>query len=115
MGACCNADGSKEEFDTTRPSLKGVSGPDDQMMRLVKVQAFVKGYLYRKKYRQYKENPAMFDELYPDLASVKESTTPYFCEGVQEVVAKLGAFRFEDEQSEQMLKKAGGVPTEKEM
>ena len=39
MGACCNASGSTSEFETTRPSVIAgeASGPDDQMMKLVRV------------------------------------------------------------------------------
>ena len=82
-------------------------------MRLIRVQALVRGYLLRRKYRQLKKNPELYDELYPDLASMKASTTPYFNQAVQEVIAQLGEFRYEDEQSEQMLKKAGGNPVDK--
>ena len=46
----------------------------------------------------------MYEELYPDLASIQGSTTPYFCEAVGGVLEQLGAFRYDDEQSESMLK-----------
>lgn len=83
------------------------------MMKLVRVQAYVRGFLYRAKYRQLKNNPALYDDLYPDLVSMKASTIPYLCEATQEVISKLGPFRFEDEKSEEMLQSAGGNPTQK--
>ena len=98
MGACCQSDVSTNEFDTAvRPSMTGKPGPDDQMTRLIKVQAFVRGYLHRRKYRMLKANPTLYEELYPDLVSMKESSIPYFSEAVQEMITQLGVFGFEDD------------------
>ena len=57
----------------------------------------------------------MYDDLYPELASIQGSTTPYFCESVQDVLEQLGPFRYDDEQSEQMLKRSNAQPQEKPM
>ena len=59
-GGCCAVDMTGDNFDTTRPSVKGQLGIDDQIMRLVKVQAQVRAFLVRKRYKMVKKDPTLF-------------------------------------------------------
>ncbi len=58
-GGCCAADMTGDNFDTTRPSVKG-QGIDDQIVRLVKVQAQIRGHLARKRYKKVQQDPNLF-------------------------------------------------------
>ena len=51
-------------------------------------------------FKKFQNNPQMYEELFPDMASIQGSSTPYFCEAVQEYLEQLGPFRYDDEQSE---------------
>ena len=98
-GYCGGIGKGAEDYNYARPSVHNAFESEDQIICLIKLQANIKGYIARKKYRRYLEDSDLLSELYPDTVVSVDNLVPYQSETVQEVKKAYGEFRYEDHKS----------------
>ena len=76
-GGCLANDKGLDEHDTMRPSVRQYYSDNGALLTLVKVQAMVRGYQTRMRFRQLLEDPDNMAEIFPAIHAARQVLVPY--------------------------------------
>lgn len=124
-GHCCTIETGVDDASTQRPSFRQFYASEKDFQLLVRAQACIRGWLARRKVEQVKQNPRLLPELFPNSArnryengAIKAKDQmpliPYHSESVQNILQRMGEFRYVDQASLDAIDASGQAIQERE-